>query len=114
MKYLIYIIPLFILNIVYAQNETFNKEETLELIAKGHSTIKGEAFAKDNQAPIKGIAIININKKQPAPVGTEVVLIPYTSFLKTGLITTKRPQKKIKNHFLFPKVLLNVLLKPKL
>ncbi len=47
MKYLIYIIPLFILNIVYAQNETFNKEETLELIAKGHSTIKGEAFAKD-------------------------------------------------------------------
>lgn len=102
MKYLIYIIPLFILNIVYAQNETFNKEETLELIAKGHSTIKGEAFAKDNQTPIKGIAIININKKQPAPVGTEVVLIPYTTFFKNWFDYNKKAAKKNQEPLPFP------------
>ena len=63
MKHLIIIISLFILNIAYIQNATFNKQETLKFIEKGNSTIAGEAFAKDNQAPIKGIAIININKK---------------------------------------------------
>lgn len=94
MKQLIYVIALVVINNSFAQNATFNKEETLKLLAKGNSTIKGEAFAKDNRAPIKGLAIININKKQLAPKGTEVLLIPYTDFFKNWFEYNKKAAKK--------------------
>jgi hypothetical protein len=60
----------------------FNKDETLQLIKSGSGVISGQIFARDNQAPIKGIAILNVNKKQYARNGTSVILIPHTPFFK--------------------------------
>lgn len=74
----------------------FNKDETLKLVSKGNSLIKGEIFAKDNQAPIKGIAIVNINKKQYPPKGSEVMLIPYTDYFKNWLNENKKRAKENK------------------
>jgi hypothetical protein len=60
----------------------FDKEETLKLITAGKSVITGQAFARENDANIKGMAILNLNKKQVAKMGTDVILIPYTDFFK--------------------------------
>ncbi len=62
----------------------FNKEETLKLIKDGNSVITGQAFARDNQNQglLKGMAILNVNKKQYAAQGTGVVLIPNTDYFK--------------------------------
>ncbi len=60
----------------------FNKAETLKLITEGNGVISGQAFARDNQAGIKGIAVLNINKKQYARSGTAIVLIPYTDYFR--------------------------------
>lgn len=78
----------------YSQEAAFNKEEILKLVTNGTAVIRGEAFAKDNQAPIKGMVLVNINKKQFPPKGTEVLLIPYTEFFKNWLEHNKKAAKK--------------------
>lgn len=94
-----------------SQEVIFNKEETLKLMSNGESTIEGVVFAKDNQAPIKGLAIININKKQFAPQGTEVVLIPYTDFFQYWLDYNKKAAKKNQEPLPLPEGAAECLLK---
>lgn len=75
---------------------TFNKEETLKLIKSGSAVISGEAFARDNEneGMLKGIAVLNINKKQFARAGTKIVLIPYTDFFKEWMKLNEASRKK--------------------
>lgn len=73
---------------------TFDKEQTLKMITEGKSSILGLAFAKENQSPIKGIAILNVNKRQYAQQGTKVVLIPYTPYFKEWLELDEAARKK--------------------
>ncbi len=76
----------------------FNKKETLKLVSEGHATIEGVAFAKDNEneGALKGLAVLNINKKQYAPKGTTVVLMPYTAYYQEWMALNQK-QEKIKN-----------------
>lgn len=76
----------------------FNKEETLKLVNDGNTTIEGVAFARDNEneGTLRGMAILNINKKQFAPKGTTVVLMPYTAYFKEWMELNNK-QAKIKN-----------------
>lgn len=74
-------------------HSTFDKKETLKLITEGKSVISGQAFARENDAAIKGIAIINLNKKQVAQMGTAVILIPYTDFFKEWYEQNKKASK---------------------
>ncbi|MGV3767504.1 MAG: hypothetical protein ACO1NW_15325 [Chitinophagaceae bacterium] len=73
---------------------TFDKEETLKMIKSGNSVITGQVFARDNQAGIKGVAVLNVNKKQYAKAGTSVVLIPYTDFYKEWYKLNEASRKK--------------------
>ena len=72
----------------------FNKEEALKMINNGSATIDGQAFARDNTANTQGMAILNLNKKQCAPAGTSVVLIPYTDFFKEWFELNDAARKK--------------------
>ncbi|HCL05672.1 MAG TPA: hypothetical protein DHW64_06785, partial [Chitinophagaceae bacterium] len=75
---------------------TFNKAETLSLIQDGTATIEGVAFARDNENEgiLKGMAILNINKKQYAKVGTTVLLIPYTTYFKEWVALNEKFSKQ--------------------
>lgn len=81
----------------------FDKEETLKLVNGGSATIEGVAFARDNEneGALKGIAILNINKKQFAPKGTTIVLMPNTEYYKEWMELNKK-QAKIKNAKFIP------------
>ena len=71
---------------VFAQNE-------MEYSFKGSSSIKGVVYAKDNSAPIMGMAPVNINPKQFTPKGTVVVLMPCDDYF-TNRIAANRSNKK--------------------
>lgn len=71
----------------------FNKEKMLLMINGGNSVILGEAFARE------GMTNINLggsNKKQIAPKGTKVLLMPYTDYYKEWFEINKK-QSKVKN-----------------
>ncbi|HEU4472462.1 MAG TPA: hypothetical protein VFR58_15320 [Flavisolibacter sp.] len=74
----------------------FNKQETLKLVKDGSGVISGEVFARDNEneGALKGMAVLNINKKQYAPAGTSVILIPYTAFFKEWVKLNESSRKK--------------------
>jgi hypothetical protein len=72
----------------------FDKDATLPLIKNGTGVILGQAFARDNQSKIKGIAILNMNKKQFAQSGTSIILIPYTAFFKEWITLNESSRKK--------------------
>ncbi len=74
----------------------FDKETTLKMITAGTSVISGVAFARDNENEglLKGIAVANIHKKQYAPKGTSVILIPYTSYFKEWIELNEASRKK--------------------
>lgn len=75
----------------------FDKVATMKLIKSGSAVISGQAFARDNQNEGKvlgGGAILNINKKQFAPQGTSIVLIPYTDFFKEWVKRNEASRKK--------------------
>lgn len=76
--------------------QPFNKEETLRLITGGNSVISGQAFARDNEneGAFKGMALLNINKKQFAQQGTTILLIPYTNFFKEWIKLNEASRKK--------------------
>ncbi len=76
----------------------FDKKATLEMVQNGNAVIKGIAFARDNEneGGLKGVAVLNINKKQYAAKGTEIVLIPYTAYFKEWIALNEQ-QRKIKN-----------------
>lgn len=73
----------------------FNKEETFKLVNAGSSVIEGQAFVKDEPKQKIDISIVNLNKKQYAPKGTTVILMPYTPFYKEWFEINKK-QAKIK------------------
>lgn len=74
----------------------FNKEETLQLVTGGNAVISGRAFARDNENEglLKGMAILNVNKKQYAQKGTTILLIPYTPFFKEWVKLNEASRKK--------------------
>ncbi len=77
----------------------FDKEATLKMVTKGNSVISGEAFAKDDRSGRDDskirIDVLNVNKKQFAPKGTKVILLPYTEYFKEWMELNKK-QAKIK------------------
>lgn len=74
----------------------FDKEQTLRMIQSGDATISGQAFARDNEneGALKGMAVLNINKKQFAQPGTSVLLIPYTAYFKEWISLNEKLRKK--------------------
>lgn len=78
--------------IMVDQIAVFNKEETLKMVTAGQSVIAGQLFAKDS--PNKGVALMNINKRQYAPIGTQVVLMPYTAYFKEYVELSKKLRKQ--------------------
>lgn len=76
--------------------QPFNKEQTLQLITGGNAVISGQAYARDNENEglLKGMAILNINKKQFAQQGTTILLIPYTAFFKEWVKLNEASRKK--------------------
>lgn len=99
-KYHLISLLLFVFSITNGQSFTveqkaqFNKSETMKLMTAGKSIIKGQAFAKDNRSGIKGIAVLNINKRQYAPKGTSIVIIPQTEYFKEWLEVSKKYEKE--------------------
>jgi hypothetical protein len=76
----------------------FDKDATLPLIKNGNGVILGRAFARDNQSAIKGLAVLNMNKKQYAGSGTSIILIPYTDFFKEWVKLNESSRKKGKSY----------------
>ena len=74
----------------------FDKTSTLNMVTAGNSVILGTVFARDNQnaGMLKGMAVLNINKKQYARAGTTVLLIPYTPFIKEWIKLNDALRKK--------------------
>lgn len=73
----------------------FDKEQTYKMVSAGSGTISGQIYARDNQnSTLKGIAILNINKRQYAQQGTTVILIPYTDYFKEWVILNEKLRKK--------------------
>jgi hypothetical protein len=74
----------------------FDKEKTLKLVKDGNSVISGQAFARDNHndGMLKGMAVLNVNKKQYAAQGIKIILIPYTEFFKEWLAVNEKSRKK--------------------
>jgi hypothetical protein len=62
----------------------FDKEATLNLVTKGKSVIKGQAFARDNKnsLAVLGVKVLNTDKKQFADKGTKIILTPYTAYFE--------------------------------
>jgi hypothetical protein len=75
---------------------TLDKERALAMIKSGNSVITGEAFARDNENEglLGGKAVLNINKKQFAPKGTAILLIPYTPYFKEWVKLNEASRKK--------------------
>lgn len=74
---------------------TFDKEQTYKMVTAGTGTISGQIYARDNENTTKGgIAILNVNKKQYAPRGTTVILIPYTDYFKEWIVLNEKLRKK--------------------
>lgn len=80
---------------------TFDKASTLKMVTSGSSVILGQAFARDNQngGLLKGMAVLNINKKQHARMGTSVILIPYTDYFKEWIKVNDAARKKGRQGF---------------
>lgn len=72
----------------------FDKDQTYKMVSAGSGTISGQIYARDNQNSLKGIAILNINKKQYAQQGTTVILIPYTDYFKEWVSLNEKLRKK--------------------
>ena len=74
----------------------FDYAATLKMVKDGNSVIKGQAFARDNQngGALRGMAILNVNKKQYAFKGTGIVLIPYTDYFKEWIKVNDGLRKK--------------------
>lgn len=77
----------------------FDKEAIRKMMNDGSSIITGEAFARDDRSGRDDkkirIDILNVNKKQFAPKGTKVLLLPYTEYYKEWFELNKK-QAKVK------------------
>lgn len=79
--------------------DILTKGRTMEMVDNeltlGNTTVAGQVFARDNQNEglLSGIAVVNINKKQYAPVGTDVYLIPATPYFENYKESVKKSKK---------------------
>lgn len=78
---------------------SFDKEAIRKMMNDGNSIITGEAFARDDRSGKDDkkirIDVLNVNKKQFAPKGTKVLLMPNTAYYKEWFELNKK-QAKIK------------------
>lgn len=82
----------------------FDKEATLKMITEGSGVISGEAFARDNKngGALRGMAVLNMNKKQYAAPGTAIVLVPYTEYFREWEKLNASQKKKGYAQFTLP------------
>jgi len=77
----------------------FDKEAIRKMMNDGSASIIGETFARDDRSGKDDkkirIDILNVNKKQFAPKGTKVLLLPYTEYYKEWFELNKK-QAKVK------------------
>jgi hypothetical protein len=78
---------------------SFDEQAIRKMMNDGESIITGEAFARDDRSgkdnKLIKIDILNVNKKQFAPKGTKVLLMPYTEYYKEWFELNKN-QAKVK------------------
>jgi hypothetical protein len=77
----------------------FDNEAIRKMMNDGNSIITGEAFARDDRSgkddKLIRIDVLNVNKKQFAPKGAKVLLMPNTEYYKEWFELNKK-QAKIK------------------
>lgn len=75
----------------------FDKEAIRKMMNDGNSIILGEAFARDDRSGKDDkkirIDVLNVNKKQFAPKGTKVLLMPNTAYYKEWFELNKKNAK---------------------
>lgn len=72
----------------------FDQKDALDKVNNGNSSIIGTAFARDHAKG--GISIVNINKAQYAPKGTEITLIVNSPYIKEWKEVNKKIRKEKK------------------
>lgn len=75
----------------------FDKEATMKMVKGGKSIINGQVFARDyddNGTIWAKMQVVNVQAKQVAPRGTQVVLIPYNDYFKEWIKTNESQRKK--------------------
>jgi hypothetical protein len=75
----------------------FDKEATMKMVKGGTSIISGQVFARDfddNGTIWAKMKVVNIQAKQVAPRGTQVVLIPYNDYFKEWIKVNESQRKK--------------------
>ncbi|WP_212001067.1 hypothetical protein [Chitinophaga sp. HK235] len=71
----------------------FDKEATMKMVKGGNAIISGQVFARDFNGNNK-MQVMNIQAKQVAPRGTQVVLIPYNDYFKEWVKVNEDQRKK--------------------
>lgn len=75
----------------------FDKEATLKMVKGGNAIISGQVFARDfndNGTVWAKMQVVNIQAKQVAPRGTQVILIPYNDYFKEWIKVNEAQRKK--------------------
>ncbi|WP_142687213.1 DUF3108 domain-containing protein [Chitinophaga polysaccharea] len=75
----------------------FDKDATMKMVKGGKSIISGQVFARDfndNGTIFAKMQVMNIQAKQVAPRGTQVILIPYNDYFKEWIKTNESQRKK--------------------
>ncbi|RBL93397.1 hypothetical protein DF182_12840 [Chitinophaga flava] len=71
----------------------FDKEATMKMVKGGNAIISGQVFARDFNESNK-MQVMNIQAKQVAPRGTQVILIPYNDYFKEWIQVNEAQRKK--------------------
>ncbi|MEI3802840.1 MULTISPECIES: DUF3108 domain-containing protein [unclassified Chitinophaga] len=75
----------------------FDKAATMKMVKGGNSIINGQVFARDfddNGTIWAKMKVVNIQAKQVAPRGTQVILIPYNDYFKEWIKVNESQRKK--------------------
>ncbi|QJB34535.1 hypothetical protein HF324_25705 [Chitinophaga oryzae] len=75
----------------------FDKVATLKMVKGGDAIIAGQVFARDfndNGTIWAKMQVMNIQAKQVAPKGTQVILIPYNDYFKEWIKVNESQRKK--------------------
>lgn len=75
----------------------FDKEATMKMVKGGNSIINGQVFARDfndDGTVWAKMKVVNIQAKQVAPRGTQVILIPYNDYFKEWVKVNESQRKK--------------------
>ncbi|MCW3464480.1 DUF3108 domain-containing protein [Chitinophaga nivalis] len=75
----------------------FDKEATMKMVKGGNAIISGQVFARDftdNGTIWAKMQVVNLQAKQVAPRGTQVILIPYNDYFKEWIKVNEAQRKK--------------------